>query len=221
MTYFLKFFLSSDSNMSRNKYPDFTDNDFVKKLLRFPVFGVLVHWTLQGLLYMDWTERSFKLGLDAILTTIFAYLVGLKITFPYNWFLAFLIAHTLNFFLNAHFWTLLKHYGLISNSQEKFLEYSEKLCRRIASQKYITYAAVYGSWVRGEWSPASDLDVRVVHNGIFSGLLACVFLFSERTRALFNHFPLDIYVLDNFIRLADMRSDEKPEVIVDRRTSLP
>ncbi|MBN2387848.1 MAG: nucleotidyltransferase domain-containing protein [Anaerolineales bacterium] len=203
--------------MTPNKYLGFSKNKFLKKLLGFPAVGLLVHWALQGLLYMDWIERFFKLCLDAILTLAFAFLFGMLVPCPYNWFMAFLVAHSLNFLFNSHMWTLLKHYGLISTPQERFSQYAERFSQRVASQIYIEYAAVYGSWARGEWASDSDLDVRVVHDGFVTGLKACVFVFLERARALFHHFPLDIYVMDGYNRLAELRSDEEPVVIVDRR----
>jgi predicted nucleotidyltransferase len=203
--------------MPVNKYPDLSNNKILKKLLEYPLFGILVYWALQGLLYMDWTERLFKLCLDAILTIVFAISIGDKVIFPWNWTLAVVIAHTLNFIFNAHLWAFLKHYGLMSNPREKYYKYSEKLFKRISSQRFIIYAAVYGSWARGDWSPSSDLDVRIVHAGLVSGLEACVFVLIERTKALFNHFPLDIYILDGFSRVARMQRTESSETILDRR----
>jgi len=79
------------------------------------------------------------------------------------------------------------------------------------------YVAVYGSYVRGEWKPSSDLDVRLVRRaGFVSGLRACWFLLRERTRAFWMRFPLDIYVADGFASLERLRLDEAPLVICER-----
>jgi len=171
----------------------------------------------QGLLYADPTERWFKLALDAVLTLAFWLIFAPWLSGPTAWIAAFLCAHTINFLFNAQLWVLLKHYGLVRNSYQDFEEYIRDFGTRVNAEKSMQYVAVYGSYVRGEWKPSSDLDVRLVRRaGFVNGLRACWFLLRERTRAFWMRFPLDIYVADGFASLERLRLDEAPLVICER-----
>ncbi|MEK7324059.1 MAG: hypothetical protein AAB217_02235, partial [Chloroflexota bacterium] len=69
----------------------------------------------------------------------------------------------------------------------------------------------------GKWTPASDLDVRLVrHPGAINALRACLLVLRERARATFRRFPLDIYVLDSGAGLSKLRPDEPPRVLINR-----
>jgi hypothetical protein len=181
-------------------------------LFRSPFIVLAVQWLFQGLLYMDATERWFKVGFDVVcgflLTTLLA-----CIRFPLPWAVALsaLTAHTINFLLNAHLWGGLKHYGLVRTKFSSFQAYLERLKVKVECEPSIGQALVYGSMIRGEWNEQSDVDVRLVRRpGLWNGWRACWFVMRERTWALLRRFPLDMYVFDTPSRLADMRSDEYP-----------
>ncbi len=198
-----------------NKYAKQVQSSLLKRLLGQPLVGVTTHWTFQGMLYMDSTERRFKIVCD-ILLSLFGF-VWLKKYLPTRFALssAFFWAHTLNFLFNAQLWVVLKHYGMVQLTYEAFDHYSQRLADRIQREPTLCYAALYGSRVRDEWQPSSDLDVRVVRKaGWWNGLRACCFVMSERTRALWAGFPLDIYLLDSLEPLDKMRADEKPLVLL-------
>jgi predicted nucleotidyltransferase len=187
-------------------------------LLRSPVAAVAAHWFFQGMLYMDATERWFKLALDGLLTVLAA--IPLRIWFRSDmaWLAAFILAHTLNFLFNGQLWGVLKHYGLVRLSRPVFESHLCQLSRRTRNEPSIRWAGVYGSLARGGWSPTSDLDVRLVRKpGVANALRACVFVLAERSRALLHRFPLDIYVLGDPGQLAAMRGDEWPQTISHRR----
>lgn len=189
----------------------------LRPFLRSPVFAMSVHWIFQGMLYMGRTELLFKLGLDLSLTAISWILFYWALGMPWAWaaLSAFLVAHTLNFLFNGQVWVVLKHFHLVTNSRSEFEEYLSQIAERIQAEPSIEWAAAYGSLVRGEWHESSDLDVRLVRKpGLWNGLRACWFVLRERSRALFTRFPLDVFMLDNPGRLADMRDDEQPQVII-------
>lgn len=198
-----------------NKYAKQVQSSLLKRLLEQPLVGVATHWTFQGMLYMDSTERRFKIVCDALFSLLgFAWL---KRHVPTGFALssAFFLAHTLNFFFNAQLWVALKHYGMVQLTYEAFEGYSRRLADRIRREPTLCYAALYGSRVRDEWHPGSDLDVRVVRRaGWWYGLRACCFVMSERTRALWAGFPLDIYLLDSLEPLSKMSGDEEPLVLL-------
>lgn len=206
--------INATSETYTNKYARFANSGPAKWLLQQTTTGIIIHWVFQGILYADHTERWFKIGLDLILTLALGLLFSAWMG-PFSaWVLAFLCAHTINFILNAQLWVLLKHYGLVRNRYEDFEIYIHNFSQRLEQQPSIQYAAVYGSYVRGEWKPSSDLDVRLVRKpGLINGLTACYFLMVERTRAFFQRFPLDIYVADSFDSLERLRIDESPLVL--------
>jgi hypothetical protein len=193
-----------------NKYAKQASLRPVQWLLHQPVVGIAIHWIFQGMLYMDVTERCFKITIDIVLTVGFAAALSSWVDLPAVLIAAWLVAHTLNFFFNAHLWVLLKHYGLMSNSFERYQGYVIAFQKRVQREMSIDRAGIYGSLSRDQWSPTSDLDVRLVRKaGCMNGIRACWFVMGERSRALFAKFPLDVYVLDNACSLAKMNADEQ------------
>jgi hypothetical protein len=201
-----------------NKYAEKFQSKIMQWLLHRFLVGIGVHWVFQGLLYMDLTERRFKLMLDVILTVVGGIILSRWLPWPLGGLIAFLIAHTLNFLFNAQLWVVLKHYGLVSHTYETFENYTRDIAKRINAEPSLMYAAVYGSRVRAAWRPSSDLDIRLVRGyGWKNGVRACSFVLIERTRAFWRGFPLDIYVLDSFVPLSRLRADEPPLVLLDNR----
>ena len=176
--------------------------------------AILVHWLFQGLLYMDVTERAFKLGIDLVLTALFSVVLAQWLPWYASVGVSLLLAHTMNFLCNAQIYVVLKHFGDVRHTREEVEFYIEALKERIANEPGIRYAAAYGSLARGEMNPTSDLDVRLVRRaGVMNGLRVCWFALYERSRAFWNRFPLDIYVLDSESPLSRLRPDEMPIVL--------
>jgi hypothetical protein len=172
-------------------------------LLRTPLVALASHWTFQSLIYMDATERWFKVGLDAALTAGIGIVASFWLSWPIAWVTAFLLAHTLNFLFNGHIWGALKHYGLVRHTQEEFKHKADVLLMRVRREPSIERILVGGGWWHGEWSPTSDFDVRLIRRpGWRNGLRACWFVLNERARAFFSGLALDVYVLDSDEALA-------------------
>jgi hypothetical protein len=181
----------------------------MRQLLCHPIVAVATHWAFQSLLYMDPTERLFKLTLDAMLTLAGSTLLSAWLPRQIAWPTAFIVAHTLNFLFNGHLWGVLKHYGLVSYTPEVFRIYVKALGRRAQLEPAIQYVVICGSLSRQQWSASSDLDARIIRNpGFINGLRACWFLLRERSRALVARFPLDVYVLDDEVRLQQLNVEE-------------
>ncbi|MBI3242591.1 MAG: hypothetical protein HYZ49_09900 [Chloroflexi bacterium] len=191
---------------------------WLQPLLSNPVVALSVHWVFQGMTYMDRTERLFKLGIDLLLAVaLFPIMLGWSGRWPWACVLAVGLAHTFNFLLNGQPWVVLKHFGRVRHSREEFEDYIAALTARAQAELSIAYLAVYGSPARGKWTPASDLDVRLVRQpGVMNALRACLLVLRERTRATFRRFPLDIYVLDSRAGLSKLRPDEPPRVLINR-----
>jgi len=139
-----------------------------------------------------------KLALDLALAVLFRLLLGGTLPAAAAWMVALVIAHTVNLLLNAHLWGVLKHYGLVRHTWETYTRYVDAFLGRAEREPAIDSLWICGSLSRDAWSPASDLDVRLLRcPGMANGVRACWFLLRERTRALWCRFPLDAYVVDS------------------------
>lgn len=181
----------------------------LRHLYRFSFVAIASHWAFQSIFYMDQTERLFKVILDISVTFIFHQVLRSFIEETrLSLIIAFLIAHSINFLLNGHLWGVLKHYDYVQTPREEFSDYTEALINRIENEPAFQQAIIYGGISRSEWSPSSDLDVRIVrHTGIRNAMRGCWFILCERSRALLVKFPLDIYLLDSHDSLAKMHSE--------------
>lgn len=198
-----------------NKYIEFFSSRPLRWVMGFTILGVTMHWFFQGLLYMDRTERAFKIFLDVFFTTIISLILSIWLSWTYAILSGFLIAHTLNFLFNGQIWVVLKHYGYVNKSNADFEFYIQGITGRINAKTCFTYAAIYGSFSRDQWKPSSDLDVRLVrYPGWINGFESSTFVLFERTRAILNSFPLDIYLLDSFQPLSFLREDELPIILL-------
>ena len=184
-------------NLAKGNYPLY---------IKAPIL-LLSSWLFQGLLYMDITEKVFKLTLGILFTGIFVFW-GINIK------ASMLISHTLNWIFNGQIFVVFKNLKLIRTPPQKIDAYIQRLKKRVEDEPSIIWAGVYGSLVRGEFKETSDLDIRLIRKpGLINGVRACIFVMRERTWATFNRFPLDIYVGDSFKFLEKMKKEEIPIVI--------
>lgn len=181
---------------------------------------VFMNWTFQGILYADQTERAFKVTIDIILTTFFVLFIPLPNSLV-SLAIAFFISHTLNWIFNGQVFVLAKNIMKLYNEPQNIIDYVNKLKERAIREKSIDCVLIYGSLVRGEIKPTSDVDIRIIRKkGLLNGLRACIFGLEERSRAFFSKFPLDMYIIDSPNHLLKMRNDEIPNVIYDPRNVL-
>lgn len=167
------------------------------QLLNF-VVSVGGHWIFQSILYMDRTERLFKLTLDVLLTLFFALVLTLWLHWLPALIIGFLLAHTMNFVFNAQLCALSVDYGFVSLDYNRLKDYTQALGRRAEAEPSIEYVAICGSLAQETWTVQSDLDVRILRRpGFVNGIRAGWFVLKERSRAQFDWFPLDIYLFDS------------------------
>jgi len=184
----------------------------LKSLFQSPIIALLSHWFFQGLLYMDNTERFFKLGIDLLgcLIMVPIFTILFRMNFLLTLMLSLFIIHTLNFLFNGQVWGVLKKYGLVHITWLQYEQYVKNLAERVNKEHSIIKALVYGSVSRKEWNESSDLDIRIIRKtGLWHGVRVCSFLLCERSRALFKRFPIDAYVLDNTKSLSKLSIDEE------------
>lgn len=191
------------------------DIGFLTPIFKFKIIVIFTNWMFQGLLYADRTERAFKIILDTALT------IALYFTIPIpnvisRIFLAFLMSHTLNWIFNGQLFALAKNFGIVHNDPQRIIDYANAIKIRASRERSIDCVAVYGSLSREEIKTTSDLDVRIIRkSGFINGFRACMFGLMERSRALFNRFPLDMFIVDGTDHLLKMRADEAPQILYD------
>jgi thymidylate kinase/predicted nucleotidyltransferase len=212
---------SRSASESRKMRPVYTKtrNPLLRPLFSNPVGALLTSWVFQGLLYMDHTERWFKLAIDGVITAAVGIPVGLLSPVGLAPALvgAFLLAHTVNWLFNGQVFAVLKTFGGVRHSMDQWERYMQGLKDRIRQEPSIRWAAAYGSLARGQFSETSDLDVRIIrHPGVTDALRACWFVLTERTRAFFSGYALDVYVLDSERPLKKLRVDERPVILHGR-----
>lgn len=185
-------------------------------IFRFKIVIIFTNWLFQGILYADKTEKIFKLLLDFTLTIIL-YFFLIQFSNAYLRLITSLImSHTLLFIFNGQLFALAKNFNIVYNEPQRIIDYANGLKDRVSKEKSVNCLVVYGSLVRGEIKPTSDLDIRVIRkSGTLNGFRACIFGLKERSRALFYRFPLDMYVIDGPNHLLKMRQDEIPKILYD------
>jgi len=192
-------------------YKRLAKKDEFSAYIRVPLL-TFSSWIFQGILYMDTTERVFKILFDVSLFFPAYFVFRLHSNALASVFMAFILAHTLNWIFNGQIFVLLKNLRLTKTEAERFTEYLDDLKKRISRERSILATAAFGSLSRSELKETSDLDIRIIRKkGLINGFRACSFVLVERSRAFFNKFPLDIYVSDTIDHLSKL--DENPTVI--------
>ena len=169
--------------ISENSHYAKLESPWLRPLLSHPLGALAVHWLFQGMLQMDPTERLFKLGLDGVGFLALLPLLRRLTSAPFATIGAFLGSHTLNFLFNGQIYGVLKHFGGPRRTWDAFDREVQGLQSRIATEPSILYAAAYGSLARSQWSPSSDLDVRLVPRARPGQRLACLLVRGARAHA--------------------------------------
>ena len=184
-------------------------------IFRFKIVVILTNWVFQGLLYADRTEKAFKISLDLMLAALLFSAISYPIII--RLLIAFLISHTFNWMFNGQLVALAKNFGIIHNEPQKFVDYANGIKMRASIERSVNCVAVYGSLSRKDIKSTSDLDIRIIRkSGVINGLRACMFGLKERSRALIELFPLDLYIVDSVEHFNKMRQDEKPIILLDK-----
>ncbi len=178
----------------------------------------VINWVLQDILGMDTSERWFKVSLDIVLTLILIPFFLFFFTFWPAMLLALVLAHTINWLFNGHFFDAVgRFHSLCKMTLGKMIAYLQEIELRAKRRNSLLCILVIGGITRGQKiRNTSDVDIRFVRKkGFWNGLAANFGGMNERTRALFAKFPLDLYVYDDTKSLDRLRKDEKPIIVYD------
>jgi len=193
----------------KKSIPGWVQNRFLIRVMRSDVGIILSYWLFQGMLYMDIRETTFKVILDAFFILFFSS-IGIPLI------ISLILAHTINMLLNGHYFVMKHNMGRVSNNPQKIIGYLADFSLRLQKLTFLDGAAAYGSISRNLIKPTSDIDMRVFpEKGFISWAKAVLWVFKERTRALFLAIPLDIYAFDLDVIDSKMRPDESPIIFYD------
>lgn len=196
------------------------DIGWLTPILKFRLVMIIINWVFQGLLYADKTEKMFKLSFEFVLIA-FIIIVGHFNNIEIHLFTVVLFAHSFNWIFNGQIFTLLKNFDMVYNEPQRIIDYASDISKRASSEISIRGVVLYGSLSRNELNSASDLDIRIIRKpGVMNALRSCAFCMFERIRALFNKFPLDLYLIDNTVHLLKLRPDEVPIVLYDPENAI-
>lgn len=201
--------------MKEKKLPSFVRNPAIYRFFQSKPGRLLSNWAMQGMLYMNPVEIIFKLFLDVVLTgAIWITVFGQNE--PLYWLVSLLLAHTVNWIINCQPVALLMHLDWGRKDARRFIEYIEKLERRVRAKPFIAAAASFGSLSKGKYNEKSDIDIRfVLPDGALARLRLAGYCFSERLRAALHWFPLDLYAFDLDEMKRKMNEDEVPVIFRD------
>jgi L-malate glycosyltransferase len=194
-------------------HKEISKNRKLPAFIRLPIL-VASSWFFQGILYMDATERLFKIIFD--LSLIMLILVTMDISSYHNVLIAIILGHSLDWIINGQIFVLLKNLQLTETKIETFSSYLSQLAEEVKSQKCIAAVAAFGSLSRGQIKNSSDLDIRVIRKkGFINAINTYKFIVILRFFAFYNQFPLDVYMLDDIRTISSHINKESPVIIYD------
>jgi len=199
-------------------------NEFHRKLAKengYPTYVKIPlltfsSWLFQGVLYMDTTEKYFKILLDIFIILPIFVILNFYLNIHSSLFLAIILAHTINWVFNGQIFVLLKNLELSRTKEKSFVEYLNTIREKVENENSIIAVAAFGSLSNKKLKKTSDLDIRLIRRrGIINGIKSCIFVLKERTSSFFSGFPLDIYLLDNCDMINRHIKNEKPFILYD------
>jgi len=203
--------------MKKKKLPSWLENPLLVSLYQSK-FGILVsNWLNQGMTYMLVEELFVKLCFEfVIFVFIFSVCSIAGVSVLTSSLISCLVAHTLNWLLNGHFFNLIRYFGFGKKNYEWFITYPNKIRGRLVGKRCVSGVALYGSLSRGLFSENSDLDVRVIaRRGIVNAVASSLLVLRERLCAFFARYPIDIFMVTQKRGLEKLRSDEPPVILID------
>lgn len=183
-----------------------------------PVPVILRYWIFQGMVYMNWIERFYRVGSELIVMGVVFFLLP-EFSVAAKWVVVIVISHTLMLFFNGHVIALCVHdlfWFSFYKEKSRFLEYMKEMRARLARKapSYLEGAYFWGSLTRGNFKPTSDLDIRFIpKKGFWNSFRTAHLVAIERWHALWAGFPLDAYMFRTWEETAS-KMDVKKEPAV-------
>ena len=198
-------------------FEDINRNEDRSKFIRLLIL-IPSNWVFQGLFFMDWTERVFKISFTLIITVAITFIMNYNFSLLYSVIAAFMIAHTVNWTFNGGIFSLLKKFDLVHTKMTSIQKTIDGIRRTSELEPSIARVLVYGSLARNTATEKSDIDIRIIRNpGVGNGVRSCYIAFRKRCGAFIHSVPLDLYVFDDSKSLRKMNASEEPIIIYDQK----
>lgn len=190
----------------KTRYTKYKNYFFKKNLKLHPLIIISGNWLFQGMKNMDKYELSLKLLIDLIIVFF------IKTQFNHlNFYYSFFIAHSINWILNGHFFTLSRYVYPFPKKKDDFEKFIKIIKNCTKNLSFIDEVLIFGSYCRNEINELSDLDIRIiVKDRPLNGIAGAIVCFLLRFLALLLTFPLDIYSISNKKALKYLDPDEIP-----------
>jgi len=164
---------------------------------------------------MGKADLAGKIILEILFVVIF--IVFLEGLIQYYILVALLLAHTLNWLLNAHFWDVGRFIGITNTPPSRFFPYLRKLTKRLDKDSSPATAIIIGGISRKQgFRSTSDVDLIFIRDsGVQNSIKAVLVTIRERVMAFFCKFPLHLELYDHMQSLEQHRIDEVPVILKD------
>ena len=189
--------------------PSFLTGTWFDEWMSYGYITFTTSFMLQGMLYANWRDNVIKILIDVVIT-LALWGVGLP------WWVALLIAHTINYCINGQAICVFYHIRAGNLTAQQFYDGTVAMKERLDKCKYMDAAISYGSLSTGKWHPSSDIDIRFIpKRGECNFWMCTLWAVGERTRAFFKGYPLDMYVFTMKHSYDVMSKNEVPIVFKD------
>lgn len=179
-------------------------SDLFSKLLSNQIIVLLSNFFFQGMRYMSFGERLYKLSITLIFTCLFSFM-GLDL------FFSLFLAHLFNYIVNGQFYVVYRY--LSSKTvmrREELVDFIEIISDK-SSIFLIKDVLILGSFCRGKMNGSSDLDIRIYHSKDVVSSLKAYFMASYlRFLGLWKKFPIDVYCFSDLTFLEKIKKEEIP-----------
>ena len=187
--------------MSKSKYQKKT---LVNKFLNFKLIVFLSNIIFQGIRYMSYGEKLYKMSVTLLLSLPFYFLFN-------NTYISIIIGHLLNYIFNGQFYVVFRYLSSKRTmSYEDLINYVGLINKliKIFTPKDVL---IIGSFARGKMSKSSDLDIRLYHNSSFFNSLKAYFMATLlRAFGFIMKFPIDIFCFSDLVFLDKIDKNEIP-----------
>ncbi len=182
----------------------YEEKSLFKRLLSQKWVVLASNLVFQGMRYMTWGERAYKLSI----TLLFGFIINLLI---HNIMISLVIGHLLNYILNGQFYVVFRYLSSKQVMSKEDLEEFIGLMKKEIETFHPLDVLVIGSFCRGKMSKTSDLDIRIYHKPDFlSSLKAYIMATRLRFYGLLYKFPIDVYCFSDLTFLDKISKSEIP-----------
>ncbi|MDY7394083.1 hypothetical protein UMM65_02440 [Aureibaculum sp. 2210JD6-5] len=181
---------------------------------------IFTNWIFQGIPLGSRIEKVYKISFTVFFGLIFFVMLYyiFNISTVGSLIFGFLIAHTINWFVNCNFCVIFTHrIKWFKIPTIRLFDQLYAIQERLDNKNWILYSTSSGGICRGTMDGNSDIDVSlVIKPGIKNILSAILFFVKEKKIADFNGVPLDIFISETPEEsLKRSNKQENPVVLYD------